>query len=131
MDMIVSKLTKENGVLYKDSMYVGEGPFDEPCPNVGEPDYDDRARLHCQRFIEQIRRVYGTEPRGARLRIKSNPHDFGSYYSVEVEYYCDPSSDDATSSESYAYRVEADWAKGLQVWDEEAKETMMAREVRV
>ena len=70
-------------------------------------------RDRCQAFIEQIRRHYGNEPAGGRLFVKANPHDFGTYYSVEVEF-------STPDSEAYAFAIEGDDKGVLEEWDEEA-----------
>tara|TARA_R110002051_G_C8727285_1_gene497499 strand:- start:1377 stop:1634 length:258 start_codon:yes stop_codon:yes gene_type:complete len=81
--------------------------------------YRVNAGKECRRFIEQIRNHYGSEPQGARLYIKSNPHDFGSYLSVECEFIWDPSEEDeeCTPSQEYAFAIEGDDLKVLQAWD--------------
>ncbi len=107
--------------LIKDSLYIGEAPWDESCAQVGTDMYPVNARKECQRFIDQIRRHYGPEPEGACLYIKSNPHDFGSYLSVECTFTWDPSLDeepeDGTPSQQYAFAIEGDWLRCLQNWD--------------
>ena len=107
--------------LIKDSLYIGESPWDESCAQLGTDMYPVNARKECQRFIDQIRRHYGSEPGGARLYIKSNPHDFGSYLSVECEFTWDPSLDeepeDGTPSQQYAFSIEGDELSKLQNWD--------------
>ena len=107
--------------LIKDSLYIGEAPWDESCAQVGTDMYPVNARKECQRFIDQIRRHYGPEPEGARLYIKSNPHDFGSFLSVECTFTWDPSLDeepeDGTPSQQYAFAIEGDWLRCLQNWD--------------
>lgn len=87
--------------MARDYIDIGPAPGDEDCVQVGAEDYDRRARAECNRYIEEIRAVVGAEPEGARLAVKSNPHDFGAYLSV-VCYYED-SNDEATS---YAFRCE-------------------------
>ena len=106
--------------LIKDSLYIGESPWDETCAQVGTDMYRVNAGKECRRFIEQIRNHYGSEPQGARLYIKSNPHDFGSYLSVECEFIWDPSKEDEeewTPSQVYAFAIEGDDLKVLQNWD--------------
>jgi len=106
-------------MLIKDSLYIGESPWAENCVAVGDDMYLVRAREECQRFIDQIRRHYGDEPEGARLYIKSNPHDFGSYLSVECQFLWDPADteDDMTPSYDYALAVECDDKGVLENWD--------------
>jgi hypothetical protein len=66
----------------KDFVCLGPSPCDEDSVSVGEDDYHARARMECQRDIQLIRQVMGPEPEGARLSIKSFPHDFGVYVEV-------------------------------------------------
>ena len=101
-------------VLALDSLYIGEGPWDEPCPQVGDDGYAYRAKQHCRRFIEQIRKHYGDEPEGARLFMKGNPHDFGTYYSIECEFV--PALE---ASVEYAFSLERDSLGVLERWDAE------------
>ena len=105
--------------LIRDSLYIGESPWDESCAQVGTDMYRSNAGKECRRFIEQIRNHYGSEPQGARLYIKSNPHDFGSYLSVECEFIWDPSEEDEeyTPSQEYAFAIEGDDLGVLQAWD--------------
>ena len=87
----------------RDYVDIGPSPSAEPCVSVGELNYTERAREECRRFIVAIRETIGPEPAGARLAIKSNPHDFGSY--LEVVCYYD--TDDA-DAEEYAFKCESD-----------------------
>lgn len=85
-----------------DIVYIGPVPADEECQQVGTVDYDaSAARAECIRFRDLIRAKLGVEPEGARLAIKSNPHDYGSCYEVVCYYDCD--SETATD---YAFRCE-------------------------
>lgn len=105
--------------LIRDSLYIGESPWDETCAQVGSDMYRVNAGKECRRFIEQIRKHYGSEPAGALLHTKSNPHDFGSYLTVECEFIWDPSDEDAewTPSQVYAFAIEGDDLNKLQAWD--------------
>ena len=59
-------------------------------------------RAECKRYIELIRQVCGEEPEGARLAIKSNPHDFGTYLDVVCWY-----DDDNEEAADYAWGLES------------------------
>jgi hypothetical protein len=96
-----------------DSISIGSTPCDEDCAQLGSENYTERARKECAAFIHQIRRVMGEEPVGARLRIKGNPHDFGTYYDVECVYEMD---DEA--AQEYALKCEG--SSELTRWDETA-----------
>ena len=93
-----------------DSIMIGATPYEEDCAQVGDPDYRAKVRAECNRYIQCLRTVYGNEPPGARLYIKSNPHDFGTYYEVECQY-----DDTKVEATEYAFKVEA----GLATWDQE------------
>lgn len=97
----------------KECLSIGPTPVDEPCEELG-PEYDStKAKVECATFISQIKRQLGEPPEGARLRIKHNPHDFGTYLDVEVVF-----DDDNASASRYAYHVEENTP---QLWDETAR----------
>jgi len=88
-------------------------PAEEACEQLG-PNYDPaKARRECRAYVHQLKRQFGDPPVGTRFRIKSNPHDFGSYLDVVVVF-------DADSAESvdYAFRCEAEAPAR---WDAEAR----------
>jgi hypothetical protein len=76
-------------------------PIEEDCAQVGTADHAARARAECRRFIALLRKNFGQEPEGARLAVKSFPHDFGDY--LEVICYFD---DTLPASVEYAYHCE-------------------------
>jgi hypothetical protein len=80
---------------------------------VGRDDYTERARRECRALIQQLRRIFGPEPPGCRLYIKRNPHDFGTYLSVNCSF--DPQDE---ASVAYAYRCEAELPSQ---WDQQAR----------
>ncbi len=86
----------------REYLALGPAPCDEDCAQVGQPDYRERVREECRRFILLIRQKLGPEPEGARLSTKSFPHDFGTYYEVVCWF-----DTDIEASVEYAYRCEA------------------------
>ena len=93
-----------------DELSIGPVPAEEECEQLG-PNYDEaKARAECKRFIECIRKVCGPEPFGARLIIKGNPHDFGTYLEVNVRY-----DDNNQVAVEYAFKVES---QAPQTWEE-------------
>ena len=66
----------------QDCLDLGSSPSHEDCAQVGSEGYAQRAPRECRAYIGQLRRLFGEEPDGARLSIKSNPHDFGTYFSA-------------------------------------------------
>ena len=86
-----------------DYINIGPCPTDEEPVQLGRSNYPVLARKECIRFIALIRKVLGLEPEGARLGVKSFPHDFGSYYEV-VCYYQDSLPD----SLEYALKCEGE-----------------------
>lgn len=95
----------------------GPTPRGEDCQQVGMPTYDSqKARQECHAFVQQLIRAFGEPPFGARLRVKSFPHDFGSY--MEVCGIFDEENEEATN---YVYNIEANLPEN---WDEEAKKEL-------
>ena len=88
----------------RDYIYIGSAPADEPCvqvdPNV---DYLPAMRAECARYRDLIRQALGPEPEGARLSIRAEDHDFGTYLVVVCAF-----DDDLPESVEYAYRAESD-----------------------
>ena len=70
----------------EDIVWIGSAPANEDCAQVGSRDYAMNAKTECRAFIDAIRKVCGREPQGARLTIKSELHDFGSYYEVAIVF---------------------------------------------
>lgn len=68
----------------RDFISIGSVPFDEDCAQVGSENYRERARAECARFRDLLQKLYPA----AQFRVKSFPHDFGTYYEV-VAYYDD------------------------------------------
>ena len=91
-----------------DSLSIGSAPHGEDCVQVDSSgDYVSAMRAECARYRELLRKVYGEEPEGARLVIKGNPHDFGTYYEVECKY-----DENNESAVEYAFKVE----NGVENW---------------
>lgn len=99
--------------MARDSMYIGSTPCGEDCEQVGPNYRPAMARAECQAFIRQLRRAFGEEPEGARLYVKSNPHDFGTYLSVECQY-----DDSRPEAVEYAFKCEG---YTVEHWDEMAR----------
>jgi len=70
----------------RDFITLGQTPCSERCANVGEPNYRERARAECQKYIQLLRQHFGPEPLGAHFAIKWFDHDFGPYYEVVCFY---------------------------------------------
>jgi hypothetical protein len=102
----------------KDYISIAPSPLGEDCAQVGADNYPERSRAECRALIHQLHRQLGAEPTGARLKMKSNPHDFGSYMDVICEYvelYPD--------AIEYAYKCEAECPE---FWDEESLKELAA-----
>ena len=83
----------------RDYMDIGSAPCDEECVQVApEGGYHDNMRAECRRFRDLIRKKMGAEPPGAGLAVKSNSHDFGTYYDVVCWY-------DEEDEEAYDYAL--------------------------
>jgi len=95
----------------------GPTPVDEDCQQVGMPSYDhQKAKKECWAYVKQLIRQFGEPPMGARLTVKSFPHDFGSY--MEACGVFDESIEEAVE---YVYKIEGELPES---WDEEAKKEL-------
>jgi len=95
----------------EDSIPIGPSPYDEPCYQVGSPEYSATAAIReCRLYIEAIKKHLGEPPSGCCLVVRGNPHDLGTYYEVEAVY--DP---DNVAAMEYALRCESEapatWAE--------------------
>ena len=103
----------------RDCLHIGSSPPMESCAQLGSPDYRREARRECNVYIRQLRRALGDEPDGARLAIKENPHDFGTYLDVVCWY--DP---DIKAAVDYAFKCESE---SPMEWDDQAKVELTSR----
>ena len=102
-----------------DHLDLGTVPSDEDCAQLGvDDDYAARAKRECRALANQLRRLCGEPPPNARFRIMSNAHDFGTYYSLAIEF--DGNDQDAVA---YAYRCDA---ASPSEWDDDARAELAA-----
>lgn len=86
-------------------------PYDEPCAQVGESDYQKRSRLEFKALSDQLIRQFGDPgSHDVYFKMSSNAHDFGTYWSFKM--YFEEWND-------YADKVESQWPNN---WDDEAKQ---------
>jgi len=93
---------------------LGSAPVSESCAQLGEPEYEARARAECRALIGQLQRLYEarhghTLP--CQLFVKGQLHDFGTYFEVSAKFI-----EEAVSQEA-VYWLEAHLPEN---WDEEA-----------
>ena len=99
--------------MSREYMEIGSAPCDEQCVAVDpKVDYLPDMRAECQRFLDLVRKTLGPEPAGARLGIRSNPHDFGTYLEV-VCYYSEE------DPEAYGYALLCE-SEAPRRWTDEA-----------
>lgn len=101
--------------MAREQIQLGVVPIDEPCAQVGTPDYASRARLECAVFKDQILRTYPLPIAAAGragLRFTANPHDFGTYYELAVEF--DP---ECPAAVDWAFLIDAGMPER---WDAES-----------
>jgi hypothetical protein len=85
----------------KDYITLGSAPCGEDCVQLGSDNYHKLIFDECKRYIKQLRRQFGLEPEGAKLKIKEFPHDFGTYHEVVCWY-----EEDNEIAENYAFELE-------------------------
>ena len=106
-----------------DTLALCSAPTEEECVQVGDDDYASKARKECRALINQLERQFGTHD-SAHFAIKSNYHDYGTYYDVVVEY-----DSSVESAVEYAYNIENNLPTN---WDDQARSAlaqMLAAEV--
>lgn len=99
--------------MAKDVLDLSCVPFNESSAQVGDPDYPERSVKECQTYVRQLKRELGDPPAGARLRLRSNQHDLGAYFSVVCEY-------DTNDEAAIEYAVKCD-TEAPGNWDAEAR----------
>lgn len=99
-----------------DYISICSSPTNESCAQVGSDNYFTQSQKELKAFINQLRRKFGKEPGTAYLKIKSFPHDFGTYHEV-VCYY----NDEDEEAINYAFKLESETPE---YWDEEAKKEL-------
>jgi hypothetical protein len=103
----------------KDYLDLDTVPCDEPCASVGQPDYSKRARLEARAYVAQLERAFPLAvDAGVYFRVKSNPHDFGSYLSVQVVF-----DDEDEAQTEWAYTIESELPN---TWDDDARNELAA-----
>lgn len=102
---------------------LGPTPGDEPCAQVGTPDYEYRGIHECEVYRDQLYRFLvsrgytrDTLPHDFRIKVKAFEHDFGTYHEVVVRF----NADDEKSYELVSL-IENE---GPSNWDDEAKEEL-------
>jgi len=86
----------------RDYITLGPTPAGENCAQVGDPDYNQKSKQECRRYIQLLINKFGDPPLGVNLKIKAFNHDFGVYHEVICEY---DDSDELTAE--YCYYLEA------------------------
>lgn len=86
-------------------------PSEEPCAQVGtHRDASDWSRHEARAYIAAMIAVFGQAPEGYTFKVKANPHDFGTYYTVDLVCPDDPALQQVTFEEAAEI--------GLQHWRE-------------
>lgn len=83
-------------------------PPEETCIQVGVDNYNQLARAEAKKYINLIVAKMGQPPEGCHLKIVCNPHDYGTYLTVDIAY-------NSTEGMEYALKVEAE---GPSQWEE-------------
>lgn len=94
----------------RDYVTLGSTPHGEDCAQVGVDDYRARTPQEARVYIDQLTRVFGQLPEKVRLRLKSFPHDFGTYHEVICDY-----DDEDPEATDYAIKLENE---SPEFWDE-------------
>ena len=89
---------------------LGGAPTNEDCAQIGHPpNFDLVNTAEAMLYRAALIAVAGSPPAGIILRIKANPHDFGTYRTVEARI------DDDQDDGSYASYLET-LETGIAFW---------------
>ena len=99
----------------RDFIYIDTSPVDEPCAQVGKPDYWPAAQAEYSAFQKQLIREIGELPFGCNFRKRDNHHDAGTYLSMDL-WYPDLEEEDPMYDQLWEYINKAEC--GLEKWDE-------------
>jgi hypothetical protein len=104
-----------------ETMFIADSsPYAEDCVQVGIEDYDKKASYEAVLFLEQIIDHYGEEPGLSTLKVASNHHDFGNYFSIDYVY------DNGSKIQiDYGSDIEADVKDVLEYWDSKRKNKIL------
>jgi len=91
-----------------DYINIGSVPCNEDCSQVGTEDYHRLSRIECKVFQRQLERTFPL----ASFKVKTFPHDFGSYSEVVAVY-------DVDDEASLKFALEAE-SNTPESWDAEA-----------
>ena len=61
-------------------------PHEEPCVQLGRPNYSAYSKMEANILMKQIVRELGTPPDGCSMKMIVCKHDFGIYYDVALVY---------------------------------------------
>jgi hypothetical protein len=104
----------------RDYLDLSPTPVGEPCAMV-EPtgDYLQRMKAECRAFVHQLERTFPQAiEAGCSFRVKSNPHEFGSYLEVQVRF-----DDEDEVQTEWAFMIENDLPE---LWDDQARAELAA-----
>ena len=96
---------------------IGSSPSKEECAQAQTEGYTERAHKECMAYRNQIRRIYGKEPIGARLFMKSCPQEIGFSYELVCSF-----DNISNAAIAYASKVKI----GCLHWDTEAKTELVS-----
>ena len=61
-------------------------PHEEPCIQLGKPNYSAYSKMEANVLMKQIVRELGTPPSGCSMKLIGCKHGFGIYYDVALVY---------------------------------------------
>lgn len=72
----------------KDFISLGSAPSFESCCQVGRPNYDKYGRLEAKEYKRMLESYIKAQD-SLQFKVTRNPHDFGYYYDVILEFDCE------------------------------------------
>ena len=88
----------------RDYIALGSRPTGEQAPRFQTT---DEARRETGVYLRQLRRIYGQEPLGASLALRTGVHEYGTYYEV-VCWYVHNTGDPMLDYRAHEYAAKCD-----------------------
>jgi hypothetical protein len=99
----------------RDYYDLDSAPVEESCLQVGQPEYYSLVKQEITALKHQFIRVFGEPPQGSYFKTASNPHDAGTYHSLQYIF-----DDENGAHQRYLEKIESH----MEQWDQQARQEL-------
>lgn len=104
-----------NNYLYH--LYLGKSPADEPCAQLGQPNFYEQSCAELEALRNQLKRQFPHAT--CSIRLSCQDYDFGEYQTLVAVF--NPQNEQEVN---HAYEMEKNFPKN---WDELALEELKSK----